>query len=60
MKKKKDETLSLPEIKKEDFVDESNPSSDGKITISYGTGMPIDLIYSFLKKIMIVKAMEMH
>lgn len=49
-KQKKDETPSLPEIKKEDFVDESNPSSDGKITISYGTRMPIDLIYNFLKE----------
>lgn len=49
-KQKKEEAPLLPEIKKEDFVDESNPSSDGKITITYGTGMPIDLIYNFLKE----------
>ena len=48
--KEEEEVPQLPEIKKEDFVDESNPSSDGKITITYGTGMPIDLIYNFLKE----------
>lgn len=42
---------NLPEIKKEDFIDESIPSEDsGTVIINYGTGMPIDLIYSDLKK----------
>lgn len=44
-------TQNLPEIKKEDFVDESNPLDKGNtVTINYGTGMPIDLIYSELKE----------
>ncbi len=41
---------TLPEIKKEDFVDDSNPNSNKTVTITYGTGMPIDLIYGFLKE----------
>ena len=42
---------NLPEIKKEDFVDESNPLDKGNtIVINYGTGMPIDLIYNDLKE----------
>lgn len=40
----------LPEIKREDFVDDSAPRKNNSITITYGTGMPIDLIYSFLKE----------
>ena len=43
-------TNVLPEIKKEDFVDDSDPKKNNSITITYGTGMPIDLIYSFLKE----------
>ena len=43
--------LNLPEFKKEDFVDESNPLDKGNtIVINYGTGMPIDLIYNDLKE----------
>lgn len=42
---------SLPEIKKEDFVDESAPiDSNNIVMINYGTGMPIDLIYNDLKE----------
>ena len=54
--KKKEENVepaeAVPEIKKEDFVDDSNPksNSNGTVTITYGTGMPIDLIYGFLKE----------
>lgn len=54
--KKKEENVepaeAIPEIKKEDFVDDSNPKSNssGTVTITYGTGMPIDLIYGFLKE----------
>ncbi len=54
--KKKEENVepaeAVPEIKKEDFVDDSNPKSNssGTVTITYGTGMPIDLIYGFLKE----------
>lgn len=54
--KKKEENVTktaeetLPEIKKEDFVDDIAPEEDNSVTITYGTGMPIDLIYSFLKE----------
>lgn len=45
------ESKELPEIKKEDFIDETEPSKDSNIiTISYGTQKPIDLIYSYLKE----------
>lgn len=39
----------LPEIKKEDFVDDTDPSKDivGK---SFGTEMPIDAIYAYLER----------
>ncbi|KAA6338536.1 hypothetical protein EZS27_013471 [termite gut metagenome] len=41
----------LPEIKKEDFADDSNLSDKNNvITITYGTGKPIDLIYSYLEE----------
>ena len=50
-KEEDENTQNLPEIKKEDFVDESNPLDRGNtVTINYGTGMPIDLIYSELKE----------
>jgi hypothetical protein len=40
---------NLPEIKREDFVDDTNPEEDKNIiSISFGTGQPIDLIYAFL------------
>lgn len=39
----------LPEIKREDFVDDSDPNKDiaGR---SFGTEMPIDAIYAYLEK----------
>jgi hypothetical protein len=41
----------LPEIKREDFVDDSDPNlNDGIIKIPYGTGKPIDIIYAFLEE----------
>lgn len=47
---KDDEDKSLPEIKREDFVDDSDPKNDERIIIRYGTGMPIDLIYAYIDK----------
>jgi hypothetical protein len=49
-KKSKKETL--PEIRKEDFIDEAAPVDDvsNSIIIPYGTNMPIDIIYANLKK----------
>ncbi|MDR0939961.1 MAG: hypothetical protein LBN29_11560 [Mediterranea sp.] len=45
------ENDNLPEIKREDFVDDSDPEKDdGIIRIAYGTGRAIDLIYAFLDK----------
>jgi hypothetical protein len=45
---------SLPEIQKEDFIDETDPSFTSErsliTVIEYGTNMPIDLIYSYLKE----------
>ena len=44
------ETANLPEIKKEDFVDDSEPEPESiYVTIKYGTGMPIDAIYAYIK-----------
>lgn len=41
----------LPEIKKEDFIDDSDPNEDqGIVYIKYGTGMPIDAIYAYVEK----------
>ncbi|KAA6328604.1 hypothetical protein EZS27_022518 [termite gut metagenome] len=49
-RKNKVKEPDLPEIKKEDFVDDSNPSDKSDIiTIAYGTGKPIDIIYSYLE-----------
>lgn len=40
----------LPEIKREDFVDDSEPNLESNtITIKYGTGMPIDAIYAYIQ-----------
>jgi hypothetical protein len=40
----------LPEIKKDDFIDESEPyEKNNIITIRYGTGKPIDIVYSYLE-----------
>jgi hypothetical protein len=49
-RKNKVKEPDLPEIKKEDFIDDSNPSDKKDIiTITYGTGKPIDLIYAYLE-----------
>jgi hypothetical protein len=40
----------LKEIKEEDFIDNSNPIEEDKVSISYGTMMPIDIIYQYLKE----------
>lgn len=40
----------LPEIKREDFVDDSEPILESNaMTIKYGTGMPIDAIYAYIQ-----------
>jgi hypothetical protein len=52
-KKKTDENKNtdLPEIKKDDFIDDSEPAGRNNIiTIAYGTGKPIDLIFAYLEK----------
>ncbi|OAV75347.1 hypothetical protein Barb7_01040 [Bacteroidales bacterium Barb7] len=42
---------TLPEINKNDFVDDSDPSGESNSVITqYGTNLPIDLIYSFLNE----------
>lgn len=47
---KQSEQDQVPEIQKGDFIDEIPPSDDNSLMIRYGTGMPIDLIYGFLKE----------
>lgn len=47
---KQSEQDQVPEIQKGDFIDEMSPSDDNTLIIRYGTGMPIDLIYGFLKE----------
>jgi len=47
------EAEPLKEIKENDFIDNSDPNADDSIntkTITYGSSMPIDLIYQFLKE----------
>jgi len=43
---------TLPEIREEDFIDNSEPSEQQKSTYSveFGTKLPIDIIYGFLKE----------
>jgi hypothetical protein len=43
---------SLPEIREEDFIDNSEPSKQRNSTYSveFGTKLPIDIIYGFLKE----------
>jgi len=43
---------ALPEIKEEDFIDNSEPSAQENSTYSFefGTKLPIDIIYGFLKE----------
>lgn len=41
----------LPEIKEEDFIDNSQPSEEnGVYSVEYGSKLPIDIIYGFLKE----------
>jgi len=42
---------ALPDIREEDFIDNSEPSEQGSSTYSvvFGTKLPIDIIYGFLK-----------
>ena len=43
---------SLPEIREQDFINNSEPSEQQKSTYSFGFGtkLPIDIIYGFLKE----------
>lgn len=43
---------TLPEIKEEDFIDNSEPSEQGSLTpsVEFNSRLPIDIIYSFLKE----------
>ncbi|AHF14192.1 hypothetical protein [Niabella soli] len=43
---------SLPEIREEDFIDNTNPTEENTTTYSveFGSKLPIDIIYSFLKE----------
>ena len=46
-----EEKNNLPEIKREDFVDDSDPNQENNIiTIRYGTGLPIDAIYAYIEE----------
>ncbi len=46
-----EEKNTLPEIREEDFVDNSEPSQQGSIySVEFGSKLPIDIIYSFLKE----------
>lgn len=46
-----EEKKPLPEIKREDFVEDSDPDDDkGIVYIKYGTGMPIDAVYAYVEK----------
>ena len=40
----------LPEVSKEDSVENTNPSDNDILTISFGTGMPIDAIYAYIER----------
>lgn len=41
----------LPDIKEEDFIDNSEPTHEnGTYTLEYGSKLPIDIIYGFLKE----------
>lgn len=41
---------SLPEIKESEFIDNSDPNEEDKVSVVYGTSMPIDIIYQYLKE----------
>jgi hypothetical protein len=41
----------LPEIKEEDFIDNTEPVNDNSIySVEFGSKLPIDIIYGFLKE----------
>lgn len=42
----------LPEIKEDDFIDNSEPSAqeNSKYSVEFGSKLPIDIIYGFLKE----------
>lgn len=45
-----DDKVIQPEIKREDFVDDSEPNIDNNaVTVKHGTGMPIDVIYDYIQ-----------
>ncbi|HEX7755659.1 MAG TPA: hypothetical protein VF421_09960 [Niabella sp.] len=43
---------TLPEIREEDFIDDSDPTAENTTTYSveFGSKLPIDIIYGFLKE----------
>ncbi|WP_300597787.1 hypothetical protein [Niabella sp.] len=45
-------STTLPEIREEDFIDHSNPTSENTTTYSveFGSKLPIDIVYGFLKE----------
>src|SRR5690606_18187138 len=50
-------TEALPEISESDFVDHSEPTEHSNgYSVEFGTRLPIDIIYSFLKEDYEVKA----
>ncbi|MDR2810902.1 MAG: hypothetical protein LBB84_10190 [Tannerellaceae bacterium] len=48
-KNSKNNASELPEIREKDFIDNTEPSEKNIITIRYGTGKPIDIVYSYLE-----------
>ena len=53
-KKEQSEEVSqkevLPEIKESEFVDNSDPNAESTVSLVYGTSMPIDIVYQYLKE----------
>jgi hypothetical protein len=50
LKKSRDEESNLSEIRKEDFIDETDPVDKNEmIRIQCGTGKPIDVVYAYLE-----------
>jgi len=46
-----DEQSTLPEIREEDFIDKSEPSEQhSTYSVEFGSKLPIDIIYGFLKE----------
>jgi hypothetical protein len=41
---------SLPEIRENDFIDNSEPSENSTYSVEFGSKLPIDIIYGFLKE----------